>query len=185
MRFKLRVVPHRAPFFFGSFCCWLLVISPCYFVFLFHLATLCSCFTLLFWFFVSPCYHALLLHLIVMPCYFNLLCRFLAMLCCFALLHCLIVSFWCFTLFHCCMLLQHLVVAPCYHALLHRLVALLCQFTLLGHLFILPWIPFWSLSITNFPSPNLEMEFVWKSFFHGFVCLKHKCHVFKTRIMHV
>jgi len=28
--------------------------------------------------------------------------------------------------------------------------------------------------ITNFPSHDMVMEIVWKSFFHGFVCFAHK-----------
>jgi hypothetical protein len=119
MRFRLGVVPHRAPLFLGHFVVGCL---------LFHLVTSSSCFTFLSWLVMSPCYHVLLLHLVALPCYFNLLCCFLVMLCCIALLCHFVASPYFIVLLLClatssccCTLLSCLITSPCCIVLLIHL----------------------------------------------------------------
>lgn len=100
MRFRLRVVPHRAPFFLSHF-----VYGCCYF-------------TLLLCLFVSPCCHGLLCHLVIMPYYFTLL-HCLVTLTCITFLPCFVVLL--FGLPYCVLLLFHLATSPCCIALLIHL----------------------------------------------------------------
>jgi hypothetical protein len=39
--------------------------------------------------------------------------------------------------------------------------------------------------ITNFPSHDLAMQIMWKSFINGFAHFAYRCYVFKTQMMHV
>jgi hypothetical protein len=124
------------PHFFLSFCCWLLVVLPNYFVLLlwftispYSFALLCCfdvvscCITLLSHLVAPPCYVTLLFHLTTSPCYIALLLHPIVLPCGITLPICLVASLCYFPLwlrlialpYYCCF------VSFCWIPLLHHL----------------------------------------------------------------